>query len=101
MPDHEAEQGDHRDGDTQQTPRVADGGVRPMRTTVVQPTSKKRGDKPTASMVSIYDGRVCVGAIKVGLRGDAVAHDTKGKRIGCFPSVTSAAAALKGIAVKS
>jgi hypothetical protein len=62
-----------------------------------QTARKVRPAKPAqASLLAVYDGQNCVGTIRVGPRGDAVAHDAKGKRIGSFSSATSAAAALKG-----
>jgi hypothetical protein len=56
---------------------------------------KKHRAKPAqASLLAIYDGQNCVGTIRVGVRGDAVAYDPDGKRVGCFASATAAASAL-------
>jgi hypothetical protein len=43
-------------------------------------------------------GQHCVGTIGVGIRGDAVAYNDDGKRLGCFASATAAASALKPVA---
>ena len=49
-----------------------------------QTEPKKRYAEPAASMVAVYDGQDCIGTIKVGGRGDAVAYNAKGKRLGFF-----------------
>jgi hypothetical protein len=57
---------------------------------------KSRRAKPAqAALLAVYDGRDCLGTVKVGTRGDAVAYDADGKRIGNFSSAATAVAALK------
>jgi hypothetical protein len=66
-----------------------------IKPTAMQPASKKRDAKPTASIVSVYDGQTYLGSVRVGGHGDAVAYDADGKRIGSFPSERAAMAAFK------
>jgi hypothetical protein len=56
---------------------------------------KRRGRPAQASLLAVYDGQDCVGTVRVGVRGDAVAYGADGKRIGSFSSAAMAAAALK------
>jgi hypothetical protein len=57
---------------------------------------KKHRAKPAqASLLAIYDSQECLGTIRVGVRGDAVAYDAKGKRIGTFASVQAATEACE------
>lgn len=61
-----------------------------------QVAPKKRRAKPGwASLLAVYGGQTCLGSIRVGVRGDAVAYDAKGKRLGCFRSAQAATAAFK------
>jgi hypothetical protein len=46
--------------------------------------------KSPARALSLYDGQVHVGTIKVAEDGTAVALNPKGKRLGHFPSLTAA-----------
>jgi hypothetical protein len=60
---------------------------------------KKRRTKPAqALLLAIYDGQDCLGTIRVGVRGDVVAYDAKGKRLGSFASAQAASAAFKASA---
>jgi hypothetical protein len=43
----------------------------------------------------IYDGQECIGTIKVAEDGTARAFDAHGKRLGSFPSLQAASAALE------
>jgi hypothetical protein len=71
------------------------GGITQAIVMTQQPISKKPAAKPTASMVSVYDGQTYLGSVRVGGHGDAVAYDADGKRIGSFPSERAAMAAFK------
>jgi hypothetical protein len=44
--------------------------------------------------LSLYDGQECLGTIKVAEDGTARAFDARGKRLGSFPSLKAASAAL-------
>jgi hypothetical protein len=55
----------------------------------------RRAKPAQASLLAVYDGQDCVGSVRVGVRGDAVAYGADGKRIGSFSSAATAAAALK------
>jgi hypothetical protein len=44
--------------------------------------------------LSLYDGQECLGIIKVAEDGTARAFDPRGKRLGSFPSLKAASAAL-------
>jgi hypothetical protein len=44
--------------------------------------------------LALYDGQECIGTIKVADDGSARAFDRCGKRIGSFPSLKAASAAL-------
>jgi hypothetical protein len=62
---------------------------------VRQAASRRKAAKPAmARILSVYDGRECVGTVKV-RDGAAVAYDAKGKRLGSFSSVQAAQAAFK------
>jgi hypothetical protein len=58
-------------------------------------TAKRRAKSATGSLLSLYDGTILVGTIRVGIRGDAVAYGPTGKRIGAFASAEDAKAAFK------
>jgi hypothetical protein len=67
-----------------------------MRPPAPKIVAKSRRAKPArASLLAVYDGQDCVGTVRVGVRGDAVAYGADGKRIGSFSSSATAAAALK------
>jgi hypothetical protein len=55
---------------------------------------KRPTESAQASLLTIYDGQTCLGSIRVGVRGDAVAYSVDGKRIGSFPSEQAALAAF-------
>jgi hypothetical protein len=66
-----------------------------------QNAAKKRGAKlAQASLLAVYDGRDCLGTVKVGPRGDAVAYDASGKRIGSFASEQAAMVAFRKAGAK-
>jgi hypothetical protein len=44
--------------------------------------------------LSVYNGQDCIGTIKVADDGTARAFDRNGKRVGSFPSLKAASAAL-------
>lgn len=44
--------------------------------------------------LAVYDGQECLGTIKVADDGTARAFDAHGKRLGSFPSLQAASAAL-------
>jgi hypothetical protein len=46
--------------------------------------------KPPARALSLYDGQVHIGTIKIAEDGTAVALNPKGKRLGQFPSLNAA-----------
>jgi hypothetical protein len=50
--------------------------------------------KSAARELSVYDGRVSIGTIKVAEDGTAVAFNPNGKRLGQFPSLNAAYAAF-------
>jgi hypothetical protein len=49
---------------------------------------------PRTRELFVYDGQECLGTIKVAEDGKAVAFDQRGKRVGSFPSLKIASAAL-------
>ena len=49
---------------------------------------------PRTRELAVYDGQECIGAIKVAEDGNHVAFDPSGKRLGSFPSLKAASAAL-------
>jgi hypothetical protein len=59
-----------------------------------QSTAKHRTKSATRSL-SLYDGTTLIGTIKIGSRGNAVAYNVTGKRIGSFRSVLEAKVAFK------
>jgi hypothetical protein len=61
---------------------------------------KRRGRPAQASLLAVYDGRDCVGTVKVGTRGDAVAYDASGKRIGSLVSEQAAMVAFRKAGAK-
>jgi hypothetical protein len=68
----------------------------------MSPQLAPRKQQPAqASLLAIYDGQNCLGTIRVGVRGDAVAYDANGKRIGAFASAQAATAAFKKCAAAS
>ncbi len=48
--------------------------------------------------LAVYDGRDCIGTIKVAADGQAVAFDRDGKRLGKFPTYTAASAVFDKLA---
>jgi hypothetical protein len=72
-----------------------------MRPPAPKIVAKSRRAKPAqASLLAVYDGRDCLGTVKVGPRGDAVAYDASGKRIGSFASEQAAMVAFRKAGAK-
>jgi hypothetical protein len=61
--------------------------------------SSRKAPRPKTSRgardLSLYAGQECIGRIKVAGDGKAVAFDRHGKRIGSFPSLKAACAAIR------
>jgi hypothetical protein len=51
--------------------------------------------RPGTRELAIYDGQECLGTIKIAEDGTARAFDACGKRVGSFPSLKAASAALE------